>query len=193
MNWYKRASEEDYDKMKDWFVKRTNKHIKSVQDYCKKIADYDSERFGKLVDQAKDHDASKFKDPEIEPYIYVTWSYKCKDDGVDWEPPEGMDEEMNESTTHHVLNNRHHPEFHAGEDSDVINKEDRDNPVRDKVIDATDMPDLDIGEMCSDWMAVSKERGNTPKSWADKNVNIRWKFNDEQKDLIYELIEEVWE
>ena len=193
MNWYKKASEEDYDRMKDWFVKRTNKHIKSVQDYCKKIADYDSERFGKLVDQAKDHDASKFKDPEIEPYIYVTWSYKCKDDGVDWEPPEGMDEEMNESTTHHVLNNRHHPEFHAGEDSDVINKEDRDNPVRDKVIDATDMPDLDIGEMVADWMAVSRERGNTPKSWADKNVNIRWKFNDEQKDLIYELIEEVWE
>jgi hypothetical protein len=40
-------------------------------------------------------------------------------------------------------------------------------------------------------MAVSKERGNTPKSWADKNVNIRWKFNDDQKDLIYELIENV--
>jgi len=194
MNWYKRASEEDYedyDKMKDWFEKRTNKHIKSVQDYCKKIADYDSERFGGLVDQAKDHDASKFKDPEIEPYIYVTWGYKCKDDGVDWEPPEGMDEKMNEATTYHVLNNRHHPEFHAGEDSNVINKEDRDNPVRDKVIDATDMPDLDIGEMVADWMAVSKERGNTPKSWADKNVNIRWKFNDDQKDLIYELIENV--
>ena len=193
MNWYKRASEEDYDKMKDWFEKRTNKHIKSVQDYCKKIADYDSERFGKLVDQAKDHDASKFKDPEIEPYVYVTWSYKCKDDGVDWEPPEGMDEKMNEATTYHVLNNRHHPEFHAGEDSNVINKEDRDNPVRDKVIDATDMPDLDIGEMVADWMAVSRERGNTPKSWADKNVNIRWEFNDKQKDLIYELIREVWD
>lgn len=66
MNWYKRASEEDYedyDKMKDWFEKRTHKHIKSVQDYCKKIADYDPKRFGKLVDQAKDHDKSKFEDP----------------------------------------------------------------------------------------------------------------------------------
>ena len=189
MNWYKKASEEDYDRMKDWFEKRTNKHIKSVQDYCEKIADYDPERFGKLVDQAKDHDASKFKDPEIEPYVYVTWGYKCKDDNVDWEAPVGMDEKMNDATTHHVLKNSHHPEYHAGEDSDVINKEDRDNPVRDKIIDGTKMPDLDIAEMVADWCSVSEERGNHPKDWADKNVNKRWKFTDKQKDLIYELIE----
>jgi len=195
MNWYKQAKEEDpeYKKMKEFFEKRTNKHIDAVKKFCKKIADYDEERFGKLTEQVKDHDQSKFKDPEIEPYIYVTWSYKCKDDGVDFDPPEGMDEKMNEATTFHVLNNSHHPEKHAGEDSNVINKEDRDNPIRDKIIDATDMPDLDIAEMVGDWCAVSQERGNSPKSWADKNVNVRWKFTDEQKDLIYELIEAVWE
>jgi hypothetical protein len=192
MNWYKKASDEDYQEMRDWFEKRTNKHIDAVKKFCKKIVAYDSERFEKLMDQVEDHDQTKFKDPEIEPYIYVTWSYKCKDDGVDWEPPEGMDDKMNEATTHHVLNNRHHPEFHAGEDSDVINKEDRDNPVRDKVIDGTEMPDLDIAEMVADWCAVSEERGNSPKSWADKNVNVRWKFTDDQKDLIYELIKEIW-
>ena len=32
---------------------------------------------------------------------------------------------------------------------------------------------------------------NSAKEWADKNVNIRWKFTDKQKDLIYELIEVV--
>ena len=31
-----------------------------------------------------------------------------------------------------------------------------------------------------------------PAGWADKNVNVRWKFNDEQKDLIYEILDEVW-
>ena len=32
-----------------------------------------------------------------------------------------------------------------------------------------------------------------PQNWADKNVNIRWKFNDNQKELIYKLIEDIWE
>lgn len=191
MNWYKQAKEKnpDYQKMKDFFDKRTNKHIERVQKYCKKIADYDKDRFGKLVEQAKDHDHSKFKDPEIEPYLYVTWSYKCKDDGVDFDPPEGMDDKMNEATTHHVLHNSHHPEFHAGEDSEVINKEDRDSPVRDKIIDGTKMPDLDIGEMVADWVSMGQEKGNSAKGWADKNINVRWKFTESQKDLIYELIE----
>jgi len=194
MNWYKQAKEEDseYQKMKKWFDTRTEKHIKLVQKYCNKLAKYDEDRFGELIDRGEVHDQSKFKDPEVDPYVYVSWGYKCKDDGVDFDPPEGMDEKMNEATTHHVLNNRHHPEFHAGEDSDVINKEDRDNPVRDKVIDATEMPELDIAEMVADWASVSEERGNSPKSWAKKNVNVRWKFNKKQEDLIYELIDVIW-
>ena len=192
MNWYKKASEEDYDRMKDWFVKRTNKHIKSVQDYCEKIADYDPERFGKLVDQAKDHDASKFKDPEIEPYVYVTWGYKCKDDGVDWEPPEGLDDKMNKATEHHVKNNRHHPECHCEKEVDLINRKDRDKPP-EEMIDATKMPKLDVAEMVADWCSMSDEKGGNPKDWADKNVNIRWKFNKGQEELIYELIDAIWE
>ena len=67
----------------------------------------------------------------------------------------------------------------------------RDKPP-EEMIDATKMPDLDIAEMVADWCAVSEERGNTPKSWADKNVNVRWKFTDEQSDLIYEIIDAVW-
>jgi len=195
MNWYKQAKAEDpeHKKMKDWFDKRTEKHIKLVQKYCKKLAEYDEDRFGELIERGKVHDQSKFKDPEVEPYIYVSWQYKCKDDGVDFDAPEGMDEKMNEATTFHVLHNKHHPEFHAGEDSEVINKEDRDNPVRDKVIDATEMPELDLGEMVADWCSVSEERGNTPKTWAKKNINKRWKFNKKQEDLIYELIDVVWE
>lgn len=193
MNWYKKASDKNYKKMRDWFEKRTNKHIDLVEKYCKKITDYDEDKFGKLIERVENHDQSKFKDPEMEPYIYTTWEYKCKDDGVEFNPPEDIKEKMNEATTHHVLNNRHHPEFHAGEDSEVINKEDRDEPVRDKIIDATNMPDLDLAEMVADWCAVSEERGNTPKSWAEKNIDKRWKFSDNQTELIYELIDNIWE
>jgi len=176
--------------MKNWFDKRTAKHIKLVQKYCKKIEEYDSERFKGLIERGKIHDQSKYEDPEIDPYIYVSWDYKCKDDGVDFTPPEGMDDQMNEATEHHVNNNKHHPEYHS-ETKGKINREDRDK-APDEMIDATKMKDLDIAEMVADWMAMGEEKGNTPKSWADKNVNIRWKFTDDQKNLIYELIEEVW-
>jgi len=182
---------ENYKEMLDWFKKRTNKHIELVQKYCKKIQDYDNDRFKGLVEKAKNHDASKFEDPEIEPYVYITWKYKCKDDGIKFEAPEDIDKKMNEATNHHVLHNDHHPEKWSGRKQDVINEENRDKPK--ELIDATKMPDLALGEMCADWCSVSEERNNSPKSWADKNINIRWKFTDEQKKLIYEVIKAVWE
>ncbi len=99
---------------------------------------------------------------------------------------------MSKATEHHVKNNKHHPESSCEKEVGLINREDRDKPPKE-MVDATNMKDLDIGEMAADWMAMSKEKGGTPKEWADKNVNIRWKFTDEQKDLIYELIENVRE
>ena len=178
--------------MQDWFDKRTKQHIERVQKYCKKIEEFDPERFKGLVEQGSTHDASKYKDPEVDPYLYISWQYKCKDDGVDYEPPEDMEEKMSKATEHHVKNNRHHPEFHSDDDVDFINREDRDKPP-EKKIDATKMKVVDIAEMCADWMAMSEEKGGKPKEWADKNVNVRWKFSDDQKDLIYEILKEIWE
>jgi len=194
-NWYKEAkeSDNDYAKMKDWFEKRTSKHIKSVQEYCQKIQDYDPERFSGLVDQAKTHDQSKFENPELDPYIYTTWKYKCKEDGTEFECPDGMDKKMDEMTEYHVLNknNRHHPEMHDGRKSGVTNTEDRDAPVT-PIIDGTSMLDIDIAEMIGDWCSVSKERNNTPQAWGKKNINVRWKFTKEQEDLIYEVLDAIW-
>lgn len=194
MKIYKMAVErpDNYTDMEDWFNKRTRKHIAAVQKFCKKIAEYDSARFSELLEKMEVHDKSKFEDPEIDPYIYTTWKYKCKDDGVDFECPKDIEDQMDEATEHHIKNNSHHPEFHCDKETDLINKDDRDKPP-EEMIDATKMPDIDIAEMMADWMAVSEERGNSPKGWADKNVNVRWKFDDKQKDLIYELIDEVWE
>ena len=189
MSWYKMAK--NIDEMEAWFKKRTDKHIERVQKYCKKIQDYDEDRFDGLVERGKIHDQSKYENPEKDPYVYITWDYKCKEDGTDFKLPDGMEDKMNKATNFHVKNNAHHPEFHSEQGGNLINRGDRDKPP-EELIDATKMKDLDIGEMISDWLSMSEEKSSNPKGWADKNVNIRWKFDDDQKDLIYELIENVW-
>jgi hypothetical protein len=181
---------ENYDEMKAFFKKRTDMHVGLVQKYCRKIEDYDPERFKGLCDQAKYHDKSKYEDPEIEPYIYVTWSYRCKDKGEKFEVPDEIDKAMNEATQHHVISNKHHPEYYCGKKVGLINRKDRDKPPSE-IVDATSMPVVSIAEMVGDWLAMSEEKGTSCKGWADKNVNIRWKFDDDQKDLIYELIDKI--
>lgn len=193
MNWYKKASSykpDNYEEMERWFESRTKKHIELVQKYCKKIEEYDPQKFKGLIEQSKIHDQTKFKDPEREPYIYITWQYYCKEHNKKFEAPKDLDDQMNRATQHHVKDrqNKHHPESHSDKEVGLINRKDRDKPPSE-MIDATKMPDMDIAEMCADWAAVSEEKNSSLKGWADKNVNIRWKFNDKQKDLIYELIE----
>jgi len=180
----------DWDKMVDWFEKRTNNHIKLVQKYCELVADYDPV-FEELIERGEVHDASKFEEPEMTPYVWTTWQYKCKDDGIKLEIPEDIKEKMNAATFHHVKHNKHHPENHTEQSKDILNREDRDKPPSE-IIDATKMEDIDIGELVCDWMAMAEEKGTNPKDWADKNVNIRWKFTNKQKDLIYDLIKNIW-
>lgn len=184
------------DEMREWFEERTKRHIAGVEKYCKKIMVKYPE-FKGLGKRIGEHDQTKFVVPEIDPYILITWKYKCADDGTEWtewtewEVPEGLDERMNEATEHHINSNRHHPEFHASRRG-KINSRDRD-AIPEEMVDATGMEDIDIAEMVADWCSVSEERGNSPRGWADKNVNKRWKFTDSQVDLIYELIDEIWD
>lgn len=182
---------ENYDEMVDWFKKRTKMHIDLVQKYCKKIEEYDPDRFKGLVEQSEDHDASKYEDPEIGPYVYVTWQYYCKEHDRKFDAPDGTDEKMNLATQHHVRHNKHHPEYYSDKQVGLINRQDRDKPPKE-MIDAAKMPEMDLAEMCADWCAVSEEKGSQPKTWADKNVNVRWKFTDQQKDLIYELLDNIF-
>jgi len=185
------------DNMDDWYTQRTKKHISMVGEYCRIIANK-FEEFSELIGRIDVHDKSKFEKPEKDPYVYITWKYKCKNDGLNFEdcdPPDDIEEKMYEATMHHILNNRHHPEFHLSKNDkngNILNRENRDAPP-DKPLDVSRMPRLDIAEMVADWCAISKERGNSPKSWADKNIGVRWNFSREQKDLIYEIIEKIWE
>ena len=182
------------DEMRKHFDKRTDMHIDLVRKYCKKLADEYGDRFKGIIERGEIHDDSKKKEPELEPYIFITWDYKKKGDGEEKgaDFPEQIKDLMNEASNHHIQHNRHHPEFHDPNKKDnMINKEDRD-AVPDEMIDATAMTDLDIAEMVCDWMAMSEEKGNTPQEWAKKNVNKRWKFTDEQEKMIYEILHKIW-
>ena len=176
--------------MEDFFEIRTKRHIDLVQKYADKIANVHEDLAG-VVDQASTHDASKYESPEYEPYLYITWDYKCKDEGKDFKIPDDIND--NAATLHHIQSNRHHPEFHDKESSDrSLNRDNRD-AVPEKATDASGMSDIDIAEMVADWCAMSEEKGGNPKDWADKNVNKRWNFTDDQVKLIYELINDIWE
>jgi hypothetical protein len=174
--------------MKTFFNERTEKHIGRVQKYCQKIADKFPNLAG-VVNQAKTHDATKYEEPEFTPYVHLTWRYKCRDEGGDYEIP--MDH--HEATMHHIKSNRHHPEFHdPGVNDKSLNRENRD-AVPERPTNGTQMNDIDIAEMVGDWMAMSEEKGGNPKDWADKNVNKRWLFLERQIDMIYDIIDKVWE
>lgn len=181
------------DEMNEWHDTRTNKHINFVREYIDKLPDMSDED---KESRKEAHDQSKFEAPEHEAYVWVTWKYKCMDDGKnfeDYNPPEDIDDLMNQATHHHITTNSHHPEYHSPDQQDLLNRDDRDKPP-EKMVDATSMPDLDIMEMCADWSAMSAERGtNTPQEWAKSNVNVRWKFTEEQEELIYKTLDSIWE
>ena len=59
--------------MVKYFHERTNRHIELVRKYWDKIVEYDQDRFKELLKRKEIHDKSKFNNPEIEPYVYITW------------------------------------------------------------------------------------------------------------------------
>lgn len=188
---YYESSQEYTKEMEDWFISRTNRHIDLVKKYAKLIEEYDPIRFKGLSEISENHDKSKFEDDvEKIPYIFISWKYHSQDIGKEFSVPKHIEDNMHKATIHHVKNNKHHPEYF--DESSEINKADRDKPP-EELVDATTMADINIAEMLADWMAMSEEKGNTVKEWADKNVNIRWQFTEDQTNLIYELINNVGE
>ena len=178
--------------MHNFFDKRTKRHIDLVKKYCKKIYEYDPERFEGIMDEAEDHDSSKWENPEVKPYHYTTWMYKCKDEGKKFDIPEDIKEEMNEATWHHVKHNKHHPEYWSDTKVNKLNINNRDKWDGEKAIDSTKMPPVHLACMVADWCGMSEEKGTDPFDWAKENINKRWKFSKEQENLIYELLENIW-
>ncbi len=176
-------------KIREFFYDRTKNHIEAVKKYCIKLVELDSDAFGELLERGKVHDSSKLEEPELIPYMYITWKHKCRTEGKPCNFTKEIEELMNEATLHHVKTNTHHPEYY--DEKAEIAKYDRD-AIPDKIINATSMPEIDIAEMCCDWCAMADERGTDPIKWADRTVNKRWKFTKNQVDLIYTLLDYLW-
>ena len=180
------------DDMANHFNKRTKSHIKRVQKYANLLADeFEYLKSLGLSDIVKKHDLSKFEEPEYYPYVFVSWVYKSRANGVEFNVSNEMKEKMLIATTHHVLTNAHHPEFWS-ENRNPINPTDRDKPK--ELIDATTMPPVYLAEMVADWSSMAEEYQNEegPYQWAEDNINIRWKFSDKQVKMIYEFMDFLW-
>ncbi len=181
MNWYKKAEK---DERKQYFIDRTEKHISLVQKAAKKIAKKYPE-FQDLIEQAEKHDKSKFKEPELTPYISLTWRKKPGNNDTKGLLPK---EKENEVTLMHVKSNSHHPEYHLENKEDAnIDPENRDKSK--KCVNASKMPDVNLAEMVADWQAMSEElKTNTAREWFDDQKNVRWKFSKKQEELIDKLL-----
>ena len=177
--------------MEDCFEERNNRHINLVKKYAKRVEEYDPVKYKGLIKQVENHDQSKLVEPETTPYIKLTWKHKF-DNYKSYKIPGKLDDdEINKATLHHVLQNRHHPEYWQTKKENIINKNDRDKPP-EEMVDGSKMPDMQLAEMYCDWQSMSDElKKNTVKEWADQNINVRWKFTDKQKDLIYDLIDHI--
>ena len=186
------------DDMRKFFTLRTRAHLYLVNKWHNKIAKL-SVVHGWPVDLAlfnqerDDHDQGKWEDPEVTPYILLTWRYEQRRRGGDLELPESIKEAIHKATFHHIKSHRHHPEFWDETSTlETLNKNDRDKPSG-VVVDGTKMPMTYVAAMVADWMAMSEELGGHPAKWAKDNIGVRWSFTDEQERLIYNIIERVWD
>lgn len=184
-----------FEKMEQHFQKRTQKHIQLVQQYCNEALQLFPEYQDKILSLMNKHDGSKFQAPEYEPYVWLTWKYKCKGEGNEFSLSNEIEHKIHDMTFHHVRNNPHHPEFWDKHlKTNPISFEDRDKPSG-IIVNATKMEIPYLIEMCCDWCAVSAERNPAnkygPVEWADKNIDKRWKFDKTQKELIYGLLNKL--
>ena len=138
---------------------------------------------GKLGDECKGHDLDKLYDRNLCGYIYMMAPYEflstVEKDALD------------RATLLHVTHNRHHPEAWAHPD-DLLGFT-RIDYTPNGPIHVEHMPiGSHIVEMCADWCATAKERGNTPLEWFEQVNDCRWIFSLEQQDYIKATLKNMW-
>lgn len=186
-------SKKEEEKMINHFKKRTLLHIEYVQFFLTKIIELNDSFIANSVLESEKihHDECKFKEPEYIPYVLLTWRYLQREKNKNFDYPPNIQNMITQITQHHVTHNKHHPEYWTNQKLDLINPNDRDKPP-EKVIDCTDMPLSYIACMVADWLAMSLEKKTNPYEWAKSNIGVRWKFDKEQINFIYKLIDKIW-
>lgn len=158
--------------MIEFYERRTNEHIERVR-RCLILLASVTEFSTELIERAKIHDTSKFGPEERIPYVWLTEFHRCRRNGEPFEYPEEVEEAVRRAIRHHVTSNRHHPEFHS---------------------DPNEMSKVDLIEMVCDWTAMSQEYdqdGGSARGWADKTIGNRITFNDDNRQFIYQIIDEL--
>lgn len=117
------------------------------------------------------HDQSKFEADERFAYIWLTEWHRCRNHGISFAYPVGVESSISNAIKHHLTNNRHHPEFHPSPSS---------------------MSRVDIIEMCCDWTAMSLEKDGirgSARKFANDTVGTKWMFDETSREQIFTNIE----
>ncbi|KAF2069786.1 hypothetical protein CYY_008893 [Polysphondylium violaceum] len=123
--------------MREYFYKRTEKHINRVRELMMLMEGYETLKRSDLLERGIAHDQSKYLEPEVTGYIWLSWFHYCKNSNIKFAyPSDTIIEMVNNAVDHHLKSNLHHPESHSN-----INN----------------MSTLDIVEMVCDWSAISQE------------------------------------
>jgi len=153
--------------MIDFYKKRTQEHIDGVREAIKTIVKSFPELKQELLIRGEHHDESKYSVQEQTPYIWLTWYYKHKNAGIPYTSPPGIKELAKEASNIHVKTNRHHPQAHEK---------------------ASNMSNVDIGEMIADHAAMSRELNNSLREWTKNNTLPKNEFTPIQEKLIWEMV-----
>ena len=155
----------------DLFRKRTSLHIQRVRDNIYLWQDKHTEFFEELSSRASDHDKSKFFEPELTPYIWLTWENHCLLNNIPLELDETIKYSIAHAISHHITKNRHHPEFYSNPDN---------------------MTKVDLIEMVCDWKAISQEMGEkSPIYYANRVLGKKFHFSPEKCEEIKKIIIEL--
>ena len=152
----------DFKILEDFYVQRTNNHISKVRRWITRFST--TFNLESLLDRLN-HDASKFSIPEYEPYIYLTWQYRCRALGIEYTVPEHIEPLIKTAIAHHYASNSHHPEHHV-----LITK----------------MSTLDLMEMCSDLCGMSDEFSGSPLIYFNRHIKPKYDFSHYQLNIIHE-------
>jgi len=141
--------------------------------------------------ELREHDATKFKDPQYKAYIEISWSYYQQ---LDLGKAYPLDQVFQSNATiHHIISEKHHPEYWDPlflKHGNKFNTTNRDG-LPDTPTDASLMPLTWVAVMVCDWMAISQERNTSIYAWADKTVDKRWLFTPEQKEVLFATIDHL--
>lgn len=184
------------DELEKYHIKRMLRHIGWVTECLEQVANSEvGQEVGFTLGNAKilasKHDQDKLHGKLLDQYKYISWQYKCKLENkpcdIKYTPA------MDDATTEHIKNNKHHPEYW---DPNYVPNVTTDFANRDSTkansVSGTSMDEFSIIELCCDWKATGKERGNSAKSWADIcKRDKRYTFTPAQWDFIYKVLEVI--